>query len=260
MTNAPVSLSLPSAAAAGRTQAETPARLPRVRRWGGRWYARRALEKQVVAAVERFITPGAGGRLVDYGCGDMPYRALLEPRVEGYVGLDLPGNSRAEGWLNAAGGTDLPNASARWVLSTQVLEHAPDPQAYLAECRRLLEPSGHLLLSTHGHWRFHPHPDDFWRWTSQGLRQILDDAGFAVAGWSGALGLGAVGTVMLQDAVVRRLPRVMRAPVATGFQWACAAADRLQSDAAREEDAAIYVVVATPKSAEPTTLEGQEAC
>ena len=55
------------------------------------------------------------------------------------------------------------------VLSAQVLEHVADLDAYCAEIRRLLREDGTLLLSTHGNWLYHPHPEDHRRWTRTGL-------------------------------------------------------------------------------------------
>lgn len=221
-------------------------KLKRIPRRGGRWYVRRVLRCEMARVAEQHLF-GADDLLVDYGCGDTPYRELLAPRVKRYLGLDLGEGERVDAQLRDDFTADLPDASADIVVSTQVLEHVPEPQAYLAECRRLLAADGKLILSTHGHWRFHPHPDDYWRWTSQGLRRLLGDAGFDVADWRGLIGLGAVGTLMLQDAVVRKLPRFLRSSTASGFQWACAAADRFQDGKARQLDAAVYLVVATPR-------------
>ncbi|MEM7625771.1 MAG: class I SAM-dependent methyltransferase [Planctomycetota bacterium] len=226
---------------------DTPAR--REPRGGGRWYVRRQMRRAVCRAIEQHLAGGRDAALVDLGCGDTPYRGLIEPRVGAYVGVDLPENRRADLALSAAGRTPLADGAADAVLSTQVLEHVPDPAAYLREARRLLKPGGTLILSTHGHWKFHPHPGDYWRWTSQGLRHAVERAGFEVTECVGVLGLGAAGAVMLQDAVVSRLPRRLRWPIATCGQALCAAADRLHAAAARDRDAAVYFIAARPTSA-----------
>ena len=220
---------------------------PRIPIRGGRWYTSRVLQRAVHATVERHLYNTEHAILIDYGCGDTPYRGFVAPRVGRYLAFDLPGNEHADEHLTPDGRVVLSDGSADAVLSTQVLEHVPDPAAYLAECRRLLRPGGKLVLSTHGHWRFHPHPTDFWRWTSQGLRKVVTEAGFDVVDWRGVLGLGAVGWVMVQDALVRRLPKPTRGIVANGCQWVCAGIDRLHRDASRAEDASIYVLVATPR-------------
>jgi hypothetical protein len=38
-----------------------------------------------------------------------------------------------------------------------------------------------LLLSTHGVWAIHPDPHDYWRWTEEGLCNLVESQGFDVA-------------------------------------------------------------------------------
>src|SRR5262249_1251745 len=66
------------------------------------------------------------------------------------------------------------------VISTQVLEHVTDPRVYLKESWRVLKAGGALLLATHGSFPDHGCPNDFWRWTADGLRTELARAGFSV--------------------------------------------------------------------------------
>jgi len=118
-------------------------------------------------------------KLLDYGCGGSPYRTLF-PNAEyhraDYVkmdGMDFdvePSGTVPEAVSNAY---DL-------VLSTQVLEHVTSPGVYLAECLRVLKPGGRLVLTTHGTYPDHGCPYDFWRWTADGLRLELDNAGFQI--------------------------------------------------------------------------------
>ncbi|MFW1494634.1 methyltransferase domain-containing protein, partial [Vibrio parahaemolyticus] len=66
------------------------------------------------------------------------------------------------------------------VVSFQVLEHVRDVGCYLNEARRVLNTGGRLLLSTHGTWLYHPHPEDHRRWTRLGLIDELATYGFEV--------------------------------------------------------------------------------
>src|SRR5688500_17070050 len=127
------------------------------------------------------------GRLLDYGCADMPYRYMFPPTVE-YVGADLPGNPKSTIVLNPDTTVPVPDSSFDVVVSTQVLEHVGDPALYLAECFRVLKPGGRLLLSTHGIFIYHPDPVDYWRWTCDGLQHQVKAAGFEVARFEGMFG------------------------------------------------------------------------
>jgi len=112
-----------------------------------------------------------GLRVLDVGCGDRPYEQLLQGAAE-IVGFDVPGNPHADlhGSIDAL---PVEDASFDVVLCLQVLEHVPSPAAAVRELRRVVKPGGLVLASTHGIYPFHPNPDDFWRWTQDGLAQLF---------------------------------------------------------------------------------------
>jgi SAM-dependent methyltransferase len=112
-----------------------------------------------------------GLRVLDVGCGDRPYEALLAGAAE-IVAFDVPGNPHADlhGSIDAI---PVENASFDVVLCLQVLEHVADPPAAVRELRRAVRPGGRVLLSTHGVYPFHPNPDDLWRWTHDGLDRLF---------------------------------------------------------------------------------------
>jgi SAM-dependent methyltransferase len=196
------------------------------------------------SAIQTCQADPASTVLIDLGCGDMPYRTLWMPRIAAYVGCDLPGNEFADLPIDSDGLVPLPAEHADLVLSTQVLEHVDDPQAYLAEARRLLKPSGTLILSTHGVWRFHPQPGDFWRWTSAGLRRQVEAADFRITRFRGILGPAATGLQLLQDATLPRMHRHLRRPFTRLMQSLIRLSDRWSTDEARDRDACVYFVIA----------------
>lgn len=120
-----------------------------------------------------------GASVFDYGCGGAPYERLFA-HCGRYVRADLVPGPRVEVRLRADGLTDEPAACHDAVLSSQVLEHVPDPLAYLRECRRILRPGGDVLVTTHGLFEEHGCPGDFQRWTVAGLERDVRAAGLEV--------------------------------------------------------------------------------
>lgn len=148
--------------------------------------------------------------VLDYGCGGQPYRPLFEGRCGRYVGADLPGSPDADVTLTEDGRLPLPDRSVDLVLSSQVLEHVPDPSLYLAEAHRVLVPGGVLILSTHGIWRYHPDPTDYWRWTADGLVRQVVAARFQVRSLSVIGNLANAAVQLWQDATRASVPRILR--------------------------------------------------
>lgn len=122
------------------------------------------------------------GRLLDVGCGTKPYRSLFT--VDSYVGLDI--DAEISRRRNIADhfydGKTFPFADGSFdsVLCNQVLEHVFNPDEFLGEIARVLMPGGKLLLTVPFVWDEHEQPYDYARYSSFGLRALLEKQGFIV--------------------------------------------------------------------------------
>ena len=85
---------------------------------------------------------------------------------------------------------ELPFADASFdvVLSDQVLEHVVDPFRCIAEARRVLRPGGLQIHTTCLINPIHGAPDDYWRFTPEGLRRLFaTEKHLEVGGWGNPL-------------------------------------------------------------------------
>ena len=216
--------------------------------FNSRRYSLIHLRKHIEFIIQNYVSNKSKENLLDYGCGDSPYKKLFLPVVEKYIGADIEENSKADLKLDKQGKIPTNDSQFGFVLSTQVLEHVDNPEIYLTEARRILKKDGLLLLTTHGYWFYHPTPNDYWRWTSAGLKKIISDNNFEIIYFKGLMNRGAAGLQLFQDHFLSKLPKFILPLFAIIMQSSIWFIDKLSSQNTRDKDACIYVVLARRKN------------
>ncbi len=154
--------------------------------WGKtRFFVRLLLDLQV-SSVLRQLRPWLAkrtGLLLEVGCGAQPYRHLV-PAGCRYSGLEWEGaeaafSYRAPDTFTYDGGRfPFEDGSYDALFHTEVLEHIYDYRLFLAECHRVLAPSGELFFTVPFQARYHYIPHDYFRYTPAALERLLTEAGF----------------------------------------------------------------------------------
>lgn len=215
------------------------------RLWDTDWLVLRGMCRAIADFAQRIASPGTV--ILDFGCGAKPYAELFTGRGATYIGADLGTGYDVQ--VRADGTLAAPDWSADLVVSFQVLEHVRDIDTYLSEARRVLRDDGLLLLSTHGTWLYHPHPEDHRRWTREGLIGDLEKRGFEVTNCIAVVGpLGWTTMVRLTCIAValRKLPLIgkgLAGAIAVVMNLKATAEDWITPAWVTKDNACVYVTL-----------------
>lgn len=142
------------------------------------YFARRGLFQAT-----HILAPFLEGDVLDVGCGSKPYRKLFK-NANSYVGLeyDTPENRASKNADYFYDGTRFPFLDSHFdsLVCNQVFEHVFNPNEFMNEVFRILKPGGTLLITVPFVWDEHEQPYDFARYSSFGIRSILERQGFAI--------------------------------------------------------------------------------
>jgi len=107
----------------------------------------------------------------------------------------------------------------------------------------VLTNNGTLILSTHGFWAYHPDPSDYWRWTSAGLKMIIEEAGFKISEIFSVQSFPSISIQLWQDATLHKVPQVFRKAYILFHQTLMQIIDK-KSGNKFSDNAGVFVVVA----------------
>lgn len=126
------------------------------------------------------VLPQLKGSVLDVGCGDSPYRFLLNENNISYQGIDIEGaknfdyNNMEVVFFN---GEDIPFENEKFdaIICTEVLEHVSNYQKLINEMHRVLKPNGTAIITIPWSARYHYIPYDYFRYTPSSLKIMFSD-------------------------------------------------------------------------------------
>lgn len=222
--------------------------------WDTYFYSSGLLKRKMEENIPKHLEKGKKYEILDYGCGVKPYRYIFSEFEKKYTGADVGDNPHAEIKIYPDEKLPFENGMFDIVLSSQVLEHVENTGFYLGECRRLLKNEGLLFLSTHGTWQFHSAPIDVQRWTSYGLKRIIEKSGFELIDFIPALGQLALTSQLrltFYQSFVKEVFKpamIFYYPLSVIYQFKMMAEDFITPQRVKERDSAYYLVIAKKKS------------
>lgn len=173
---------------------KTTKRLQRIRKaqfdfskrykWTAFWtcpffFVRKNLYKNI-----RELAPELKGSILDFGCGAKPYQDLFVNSTK-YVGLDIEvsGHDHTSESIDVYyDGKTIPFGDESFdnIFSSEVYEHVPNLDGIMDELHRVLKQGGYMLATAPFVWNEHEIPYDFTRYTSFGIRALLEKHGFEI--------------------------------------------------------------------------------
>jgi len=133
--------------------------------------------------LDKSFVPVAGksgdGACLDIGCGDQPYRGLIESLGAKYESVDVEDRTENVNYMSDIHDmSDVPQEAFDSAICLEVLEHVSNPFVAVREIAKLLKPGGVLILSVPHLSRVHEAPHDYFRFTRFGIQSILESSGF----------------------------------------------------------------------------------
>jgi SAM-dependent methyltransferase len=146
-------------------------------------YATHNESPRIREAVHRLLNQmGSGGRGLNVGAGSSQlHPALINVDIVPGPTIDVCASAEC---------LPFPDETFDLVVSQEVLEHVRDPFRAMQEMRRALKEGGVIYCQVPFIIGYHPGPTDFWRFTREGIRELVEQANLECLEVTMAVGAG----------------------------------------------------------------------
>jgi ubiquinone/menaquinone biosynthesis C-methylase UbiE len=145
-----------------------------------KFYGRMLLDLQILTIfkdVKKYL-PAYRGNVLDIGCGQSPYKFLLNADTTNYFGIDII-EANAFGYNNpdvtSFDGKNIPFEDNKFdaVICTEVLEHVQEFQYLIDEIYRTTRKDADIIVTIPWSARYHYIPHDYFRYTPSSLKTMF---------------------------------------------------------------------------------------
>lgn len=136
--------------------------------------------------LKRSFGGGTVDRIIEIGSKDygstIPWRKAFPD--SDYVGIDLEEGPGVDMTLDiTVEGCEVPEP-ADMLICCSVLEHVKRPWIAAANLERMVVPGGLMYVSVPWVWRYHPYPDDYFRFSFNGVRELFPNVDWHIQKYS----------------------------------------------------------------------------
>jgi SAM-dependent methyltransferase len=147
-----------------------------------KFYGRMVFDLQILTIYRdiKKIIPAFRGSVLDVGCGQSPYRHLLDVAHTKYFGIDIADADEQFGYRNpdvtSFAGCHIPFEDAKFdgLICTEVLEHVQNFQGLVDEVHRVMKDDAVGIVTVPWSARYHYIPNDYFRYTPSSLSKIFE--------------------------------------------------------------------------------------
>ena len=145
-----------------------------------KFFGRMLLDLQILTIYKEVKKqlPTYKGNVLDIGCGQSPYKFLLNEKETRYFGIDIVAANEF-GYNNpditAFDGKNIPFADNTFdaVICTEVLEHVQEFQYLIDEIHRTTKKNADIIVTIPWSARYHYIPYDYFRYTPSSLKTMF---------------------------------------------------------------------------------------
>ncbi|MFN8321611.1 MAG: class I SAM-dependent methyltransferase [Chitinophagales bacterium] len=145
-----------------------------------KFYGRMTLDLQILT-IYRDISktiPAFKGNVLDVGCGQSPYKFLLDTTQTKYFGVDIVDAEKFDynnSDITPFDGENIPFDDQKFdgLICTEVLEHVQNYQKLIDEMYRVMKPGATGIITIPWSARYHYIPYDFFRYTPSSLKTMF---------------------------------------------------------------------------------------
>jgi len=147
--------------------------------FGGSLYIADLQHAHYIPLIEEHIS----GRVLDVGCGPVPYYELYKPKATEIICVDWEGSPHAKDLLdhfidlNAQQRLPFPDGHFDSIVASDMLVHITRPHVFLAELQRILKPGGHMVITAPFAYWMGEYPHEYMHFSEFSLKHLAKDAG-----------------------------------------------------------------------------------
>lgn len=127
---------------------------------------------------DKYLKLYAKGKLLDLGCGKVPFYEVYKDLVSNNICADwensLHKNEFLDYTIDLTKQLPFDNESFDTIILSDVLEHIHSPEILWKEMQRVLTKGGKIIMNVPFYYRLHEKPYDYYRYTEFALKRYVE--------------------------------------------------------------------------------------